>query len=377
MDEACEFVDEHIRPYAAGFDLEQGIPRTLIDLMANKGYLGACLPLEYGGLGLDAVNYGLLTEVFGKGCASVRSILTVHTSLVGETLMRWGTEEQKRKYLPVLACGEKLAAFALSEPEIGSDAAGIQTSYVERKDHYLLNGRKTWITMGGIADLFLVFASNEGRTTALLVEAASEGVSTALIKNMMAARASYIADVYFEDVVVPKENLVGREGTGFSYIVNTALDFGRYSIAWGGIAIAQEALEAMVAYARKRRQFGAGIHSFQLIQEMIGDAVAQIAAGRALCVNAGNMRTQQHSDAAIETTMAKYFTSRIANKIASDAVQIHGGNGFTPKYPVERLFREAKVLEIIEGTSQILQGVIAHHGLSRFKVQSRKLTVKS
>jgi hypothetical protein len=368
IEEAREFANREIRPYASEFETQEGIPRSLIDKMAARGYLGACLPRIYGGLELDPVYYGLFTEVIGKACASTRAMITVHSSLVGETILRWGTEEQKARYLPGMASGGLLASFALSEPETGTDARSVQTSYKEAGDCYILNGKKKWITLSNIADMFLVIASNEGQVSAFLVDRNSEGVETKPIRGLLASRAAHVAEIDFCNVRVPRENMLGKEGAGFAFIVNTALDFGRYSIAWGGLAIAQEALEEMVGYARRRKQFGKAIHHFQLIQGMIGDAVMKVASARALCMRAGQLRKDKDPDALMETTIAKYCSSKVANQVAMDAVQVHGGNGCHNGYAAERLFREAKVLEIIEGTSQVLQEVIAGYGLRKFYV---------
>jgi alkylation response protein AidB-like acyl-CoA dehydrogenase len=366
IEEVKDFALNEIRPYASEFEEKECIPRKLINEMAQRGYLAACFPKEFGGLGLDAVYYGLLTEEIGKACASTRSLLTVHTSLVGETILRWGTEEQKNNILPLMARGEKLAAFALTEPEVGTDAKSVRTNYKKNGNCYIINGKKKWITLSDIADLFLVIASDQGRITAFLIDRKSKGITTNPIKGLLANRATHIAEVTFENVLVPEENILGNEGNGFNYIVNSALDYGRYSVAWGGLGIAQAALEEMIFYSRNRKQFNQGLYSFQLIQKMIGDSVTKIHAARALCLNAGKLRKEKNSDAVIETTIAKYFTSTIANQIASDAVQVHGGNGCYNKYPVERLFRESKILEIIEGTSQIQQEIIASFGLRKY-----------
>ncbi|MBD3306791.1 acyl-CoA dehydrogenase [candidate division KSB3 bacterium] len=366
LDEARQFVEEHIRPFAADFEANEALPRTLIEQMAANGYLAASFPEEYGGLALDPVSYGLLTEEIGKGCSSARGLLTVHTSLVGETLLRWGTEEQKTTWLPRMARGEKLGAFALTEPEVGTDAKSVQTSYRREGETFFLNGKKKWISFGDIADVFIVIASNGGEVSAFLVERQFPGVSTAPIKGLLAGRAAHIAEIDLTDVAVPAENVVGKVGSGFTYVVTTALDHGRYSIAWAGIAIAQAALEAMVTYSRTRSQFGQKIYNFQLIKGIIGDAVTKVHAARTLCLKAGEMRKNGHEDAIIETTIAKYFSSKIAMQVATDAVQVHGGNGCSNQYPVERLFREAKVLEIIEGTSQIQQEIISRYGLRKY-----------
>ena len=369
VDEAREFADREIRPFAAEFEANEAVPRELINKMAQRGFLAASFPREWGGLGLDPVYYGLFTEEIGKACTSTRSLLTVHTSLVGETLLRWGTEAQKKKWLPAMARGEKLAAFALTEPEVGTDAKSVQTTYRREGNKYIINGTKKWITYGDIADFYLTVTTGEKGITVFIIErgmSGMKGVKTVPIKGLLASRAAYIAEISFDNVEVPAENIVGKEGSGFTYIVSTALDHGRYSIAWAGIAIAQEALEAMVTYSRKRSQFGKKIYNHQLIQGMLGDAVTKIHAGRALCLRAGELRKTNHNLAVTETTIAKYFTSKIAMEVTTDAVQVHGGNGCYNKYPVERLFREAKILEIIEGTSQVQQEIISSYGLRAY-----------
>lgn len=361
-----DFTATRIRPFATEFEVNERLPQELISNMAAKGFLGASFPEKYGGLGLDPVHYGLFTEEVGKGCCSVRGLITVHTSLVGGALLRWGSEQQKDKWLPAMASGEKIAAFALSEPEVGTDAQGVQTRYEKKAGRYILNGVKKWITVGDIADIFLVIATNGTDISAFIVEREFTGVSTKPIKGLLAGRASHVAEINLVNVQVPAENLVGKEGGGYTYIVNTALDHGRYSIAWAGVAIAQEAVDNMVKYSRSRSQFGKKLHQFSLIQALIGNAVTKVHAARALCLKAGELRAANHDDAMIETNIAKYFSSKIAMEVTIDAVQLHGGNGCCNEYPVERLFREAKILEIIEGTSQVQQEIIAKYALTRY-----------
>ncbi|TVX91669.1 acyl-CoA dehydrogenase family protein [Paenibacillus agilis] len=372
IQEVEQFVDEEIRPYVNQFEEQSGIPLELIRKMAAKGYLAAPLPYQYGGLGLDPVSYGQFTEVFGKACPATRSLITVHTSLVSETLLRFGTEAQKDKWLPKLASGEVIAAFGLSEPDVGSDAKSIKTVWREEAEHYVLDGVKKWITFGDIADVFVVIASNQGKSTAFIVERSFPGVTTKRIEGLMAGRATYLAEVHLDSVEVPKENVLGKVNFGFEYIVSTALDNGRYSIAWAGVGIAQEAVDAMVTYARNRIQFDQKLSDFQLIRGMIGDSVTQVHAARALCLRAGELRKARDSKATMETTMAKYFTSKVAVDITNNALQVHGANGFTNQYPVERLYREAKVLEIIEGSSQMQQEIISHYGLRQYYKRSKK-----
>lgn len=366
LNEVRRFASEEIRPRAKEFDENQALPRDIISKMADRKLLLASLPEEYGGLGLDPVYYGFVTEEIGKACCSTAGLITVQSSLVGETLLKWGSEEIKNKWLSSLASGETIGAFALSEPDIGSDASEVRTAYRSNRRGFVLTGQKKWISFGDIADIFLVLASCDSNKTVFLVERDFEGVKTSPIKGLLGRRASHVAEIEFNNVYVPEENVIGRPGAGFTYVVGTALDHGRYSIAWSGVAIAQEALEAMVTYSRKRKQFDKRICEFQLVQGMIGDAVTKTHAARALCIRAGELRQQGSSDAIVETTIAKYFTSKVAMEVAADAVQVHGGNGCVNCYPVERLFREAKVLEIIEGTSQIQQQMIARYGLRQY-----------
>jgi alkylation response protein AidB-like acyl-CoA dehydrogenase len=366
VDEARIFAEREIRPHAATFDQKERLSRGLITKMAEKGFLAASFPEKYGGLNLDPVFYGLFTEQIGKACCSTRSLITVHTSIVGETVLRWGSEEQKQTLLPRMAAGERIGAFALSESEVGSNAKGVQTTYSGSANSYIVNGNKKWISFGDMADFFIVIASNNGQISAFIVERGYEGVKTTPIRGMLGCRASHIAELEFRDVLVPFENVLGPVGSGFPFIVGTALDHGRYSIAWASLAVAQESMEAMIRYAKTRKQFGKHIYKFQLIQGIIGDAATRVHAARALCLKAGEMRKKGDPGALAETTIAKYFASKVAMDVARDAVQVHGGNGCCNQYPVERLFREAKILEIIEGTSQIQQELIAKYALRRY-----------
>lgn len=362
---AATFAAE-LAPRAAEFDRAENLPRDVIEEMADAGFLGAAVPTEWGGLGLDALAYGELTEVIGKACCSTRALLTVHTSLVGETLVERGSDRLKEKYLPDLASGRRIGCFALSEPTVGSDAASVTTAYTDKGDAFVLNGTKKWISFAGIADVFLVFAADNGVVSAFLVDRETPGVEIHPMSGLLGNRATHMAQIEFTDVEVPAENLVGGIGVGFTFVANTALFFGRYSIAWAGVAIAQAALEQMCAYATRREQFGVKIGAHQLVQKMVADAVTNVGAARALCRHAGRLRVDRSANAVMETNVAKYFTSTMAQQVTSDAVQVLGGNGCWTGYPVERLFREAKILEIIEGTSQLQQQMIADFGYRSF-----------
>jgi len=365
--EAEWFAAEQIEPRAREFDEHGVLADDLIQDMAVRGYLTANFPMEYGGLGLDPVHYGLFQQGIGKADCATRTLITVHSALCGESLLRWGTKEQKQLWLPRMAKGETLAAFALSEPNVGTDAKSVETSYRKIGNTYILNGKKKWISFGDKANLFVVIAGNDQRQmSAFLVPREFPGVTTTPMKGMLAGRATHIAMIEFDNVEVPAVNLVGKEGSGFTSVVSTALDHGRYSIAWAGVSIAQEALNQMVTYARERKQFGKRLAEFQLIKGLIADATTETHAARALCLKAGEMRKNKAQDAVMQTTMAKYFASKVAMKVATDCVQVHGGNGCISDFPAERLFREAKLLEIIEGTSQIQQEMISGYALRKY-----------
>jgi alkylation response protein AidB-like acyl-CoA dehydrogenase len=355
-----------LAPRATEFDRTERLPREVIEQLADSGFLGATVPVEWGGLGLTPLEYGELTEVIGKACASTRALLTVHTSLVAETLAERTSRRIKEKYLPDLASGRRIACFALSETNAGSDAASMSTSYLKKGDTFVLDGHKKWISFAGIADVFLVFATDNGVASAFLVDRDMPGVEIRPMSGMLGNRATHMAEVVLSAVEVPAENLVSGIGGGFAFVADSALSRGRYSIAWAGVAIAQAALEEMCAYAVRREQFGSRISSFQLIQKMIADAVTEVSAARELCRKAGRLRAERSPEATAATNIAKYFSSTVAGRVTSDAVQVLGGNGCWNGYPVERLFREAKILEIIEGTSQVQQTMIAEFGLTTF-----------
>lgn len=369
MAQAALFADVELRPYAKEFELKEALPRTLIEEMARRGYLAPSLPVEYGGLGLNPLQYGQFVELFGKACNSVRELITVHNSLVGETLLRFGSKVQKEQWLARIGHGDLIAAFALSEPNVGTDAQRVETTYCLRDGHYVLNGTKKWISFAGIADVFLLIAAQDNVVSAFLVERESPGLSITPMNGLLASKASHIAEIHLHDVAVPKEQVVGPIGGGFTYVTSYALDQGRYSVAWGGVALAQAALEAMIAYAHRRSQFGKTLGEFDLIRAAIGDAAARIHGVRALCQHAGMLRMKKDFHALMETTMAKYLAAQVAMAVTTQAVQLHGGNGFSNDYPVERYFREAKLLEIIEGTTQILSLVIGQQALATYSIK--------
>lgn len=353
-----QFVKNEVYPYASQFDKDEKISEDLIRKMAGNGYLGAVLPEKYNGRDMDAIIIGILNEEIGAACSSTRSLLTVH-GMVELAILKWGSEEQREYWLPKLASGELIGAFSLTEPDVGSDAKNIQTTAVLTEDNYLLNGVKKWTTFGQIADVFLVFAQYEGKPTAFLVDRQSSGIDIKPIKGLLGIRASMSAEIHFENCIVPKENLLGMPGTGLSHVALHSLDYGRYTIACGSVGIGRACLEESIKYSRKRKQFGSSLRQFQLIQKMISEMAVNVKAARLLCYNAGYLKSIGDPDSIMETWNAKYFASCMLGKITGDAVQIHGANGCSTEYNVERYFRDAKIMEIIEGTTQMHELLIA------------------
>lgn len=353
-----EFVDKEVLPYAGKNDREERLAPEIIEKLRDKGYLGSMLPKKYGGMGLDWITIGILNEEMGRGCSSVRSLLTVH-GMAALAIDRWGSDEQKNELLPQMAAGKIIGAFALTEPEVGSDAKNVQSTAVLSNDSYVLNGHKKWTTMGQIADIFLVIAQCEGKSTAFLVESNSPGFTRIPITGLIGARASMIAELHLDNCKIPKENILGRIGTGLSHVALNCLDYGRYTIACGCVGLGKACLEQSVHYARQRKQFGSALRENQLIQKMITEMTVNIKAARLLCYYAGYLKDVLDPDSIMETWAAKYFASVMVNKVANDAVQIHGANGCCRDYPVERYFRDARINEIIEGTTQMHEMLIA------------------
>lgn len=369
-----DFVEREIIPDANRCDREQNTPIQLIQKLAQREYLGAVIPKAQGGSNMDAIAFGLLNEEIGRGCSSLRSLLTVH-SMVARAICKWGSKHQKEYWLPKLATGEAIAAFALSEPNVGSDAKSVETTATISGDSYVLNGQKKWITYGQIADIFLVFAQCENQPSAFLVEKDSPGLSIKPISGMLGVRASMLAELHLDNCRIPQENLVGRLGFGFSYVASSALDYGRYSVAWGCVGVAQACLEACLRYTSQRKQFGVYLKEHQLIRQMIAEMIVNIKAARLLCYQAGYLKEIGDPRAFTETSIAKYFAAKILTNVANDAVQIHGANGCSSEYPVERYLRDAKIMEIIEGSTQIQQISIADYGYQEYILQPETLTL--
>lgn len=357
-------IDLALEEFDQDIEINNNFPDEIFRKLGEYGILGGPLPKEYGGLGLDDIEYGLLIEYITTFSCAIRTLLTVHTSLVGQTLLRFGTSKQKEKWLPMICSGEILAAFALNEPNSGSDAKSLKTSYTFDGEYYYLSGTKKWISFGDKCNLYLLAAINGQTISCFLVEK-DESVISNEIDNSVVGKGTHIGLVEFQNTKVHKDNLILKEGLGFSHVVNTALDYGRYCVAWGGVGIACEALRKMVHYSRKTKRFGATLINNQLIRGMISDAFTDYSVSKSACLKAGNLRKNGDLDAVMETNIAKYFSSKMANDVCSTAMQIYGANGFLEENKISTLFMEAKVLEIIEGSSQIQQELIFQYGFER------------
>jgi len=351
-----------VAPFAGAWDRAARTPREVVGKMAAEGFLGAVVPAVFGGAGMDAVTFGVLNEELGRGCSSIRSLVTVH-SMVCHAVARWGSPAQKETWLPRLARGERIGAFGLSEPGAGSDAGAIETTAEPDGNGYLLRGVKKWTTYGQVADVLLCFAKAEGKPLALLVELGAPGVTVAPL-GVHGTRASMVAEIAFDGVRVPGENRLGGVGFGLG-VALSALELGRYSVACGCVGIIRTCLDASAAYAATRVQGGSVIGEHQLVQRMLADMATDWRAARLLCRHAGRLRDAGDPDAGREAFHAKYFASTAATRAALAAVQIHGANGLTDDYPVERLLRDSRVMEIIEGSTQIQQVTLGRWEVER------------
>jgi len=352
------FVDSEIVPHAGRYDTEGFLPEALFQALAQARYFVATLPCAAGGSGMDMMTYGLLTEEIGRGCGSTRNLIAVQ-GMVAHAILKWGTAAQKATWVPKIGHGEAVAAFALTEPDNGSDAGNAATTATLVGNEYILNGCKKWISFGQRADIFLIFAKHEGQMGAFLVERGTPGFSTIAIDGMYGLRASMLGELHFQECRIPQENLVGKIGFGLDFVATTSLDYGRYSTAWGCVGIAQGSLDASQRYTHERTQFGIPLNNHQLVKQMLTNMIANTEAARLLCQKAGYLRDKKSPDAIRSTMIAKYFASTTATTIANDAVQLHGAHGVGPDSPVQRYLRDAKIQEIIEGSSQIQQIKIA------------------
>jgi butyryl-CoA dehydrogenase len=358
---AREFADREIFPRAKENARNEHFDLELVAMLAEQGYLGAIVPREYGGAGLDHVTYGLLVEEIGRGDSAMRTVVSVQTSLVAATILAWGTDEQKSAYLPRLCSGEWLGCFGLTEPEAGSDAASQRTRATKVDGGWEINGAKMWISLANHARVALIFAQTDPDLrhrglACFLVDTSRPGFTTQPIHHKMGLHGSDTGSIALDGVLVADEALLGTVGDGFK-IAMTALDSGRYSVAAGCVGICQGCLEHSVAYAKEREQFGRPIASFQLVQAMLAEMRVRTDAARLLVWRAGALRDQGRP-CTTETSIAKLYATEAAQWCANEAIQVHGGAGYVDDHPVERWFRDVRVTTLYEGTSQIQKLII-------------------
>ncbi len=359
---AREFTDGEIMPVAGANSENHFFDRDLVAKIAAQGFLGAIVPREYGGAGLDYATYAIICEEIGRGCSAMRTVVSVQTSLVCSTILKWGTEEQKQRYLPLLCSGEWLGCFGLTEPGSGSAAADQKTRAVRQDDgSWLINGAKMWISLGNNASLALIFAQTDPSLghrglACFLIETDQPGFMPSQITAKMGLWASDTAEIALDDVTASADSMLGEVGDGFK-VAMSALDSGRYSVAAGCVGLARAALEESISYANERTQFDRPIAGFQLVQAMIADMVVKTEAARLLVYKAGSVK-DAGKPSTLETSIAKYFATEAAVWCSDKAIQVHGGAGYSREHPVERYYRDARVTTIYEGTSQIQQLII-------------------
>jgi len=350
------FVDREIIPFIKEWDEKGHFEVNILKRLSELELMGVCIPEQYGGVGMDYNTLAIVCEELERGDTAFRTAVSVHTGLNSMTLLQWGTEEQKKKYLVPQARGKKIGAFGLTEPNAGSDVVAMATTAVKDGDSYILNGSKTWISLCDVADHFLIFAKTNHDLkhhgiSCFIVERTFEGVSTKAIKGKMGIRAGNTGEVFLDDVRVPAENLLGFEGEGFK-IAMSALDNGRFTVAAGACGLIQASLEASVKYCHERKTFGKEIGKHQLVQQMIAKMSSNLEISRLLVYKAGWLKNSGKRNTR-ETSLAKWISCNAANEAANDAVQIHGAYGFSNEFPVERYLRNSKAPVIYEGTREV------------------------
>jgi len=361
---AQQLVEQQILPAAGEIDRQGRMPPDLLDALRAGGWLGAALPAAFGGGGMDSLAHGVVTEEIGRACSSVRSLLTAH-NMAAQALARFGTAEQKVRWLPDICSGKKIIAFALTEPEAGSAGGSISTEALDSGTHYRVTGTKVWITAGLMADIYLVFARDGDKHVALVIEREQQGLAAEPTTEVLGVRGAALARLCLRSVEVPVSQRLGPVGAGIAFVANAALDHGRFSIAWGAVGVIQACLDACLSYAARRKQAGHALSEFQLIRKLLTEMLLAHTTARALCCRSACLRIQGDARAVMETTLAKYHAAEAAVRVATDAVRLHGANGYSIDYPVERYLRDATVLEIIEGTREIHQAGLASYALQR------------
>jgi glutaryl-CoA dehydrogenase (non-decarboxylating) len=360
------FAEAEILPHIRDWDEQGAFPREMFDRMAELGFLGAPVPERYGGGGMDYIAFALLCEELERADTAFRVVQSVHVGLNSLALLQWGTDEQRQRWLTPQAKGEKLATFGLTEPGVGTDAANLQTTARRDGDGYRLNGQKIWISLADLADHFLVFATVDRSKgwrgiTAFVLERGMKGLSTGTLHGKLGIRAGNTGLINLDDVAVPEENRIGEEGEGF-LVAMSAIDQGRYTVAAGAVGLAQACLDASLKYAHERQTFGDEIGKHQLVKQMLANMTKGIEAGRLLVWRAGWLKNNGRRNTR-ETSLAKWHATDHAVQSALDAIQIHGANGYSNEFPVERYLRNSKAAVIYEGTSQLHTLIQADYAL--------------
>ena len=363
---ARAFAEAEILPHIRDWDARGEVHREVFARMGEQGFLGAPIPERYGGAGMDYISFAILCEELERADTAFRVVQSVHVGLNSLALLQWGSEDQRQRYLVPQARGEKLATFGLTEPGVGTDAGALQTTARRRRDRYVLNGQKIWISLADVADHFLLFATldrSKGHRaiTAFIAERAFPGLSTSTLHGKLGIRAGNTGVINLDDCEVPVENRVGEEGEGF-LVAMSAIDQGRYTVAAGAVGLAQACLDASLAYARQRQTFGEEIGRHQLVKQMLANMARGTETGRLLVWRAGWLKNHGRRNTR-ETSLAKWHATEHAVQAALDAIQIHGANGYSNEFPVERYLRNAKAAVIYEGTSQLHTLIQADYAL--------------
>ena len=366
-----DFAENEVKPLAQEVDEEERFPRETVEKMARYGFMGIPVPKEYGGQGCDTLTYAMCVEELSKVCGTTGVIVSAHTSLCIDPIMTFGTEDQKKKYIPDLAAGKKIGAFGLTEPGAGTDAQGQQTKAVLDGDEWVLNGSKCFITNGKEADVYVIFAvtgkvEKRGKMmkeiSAFIVEKGTPGFTFGVKEKKMGIRGSSTYELIFTDCRIPKENLLGAQGKGFNIAMHT-LDGGRIGIASQALGLAEGALETTIAYVKERKQFGKAIGNFQNTQFQLADMATKVEAAKLLVYKAAKKKDEYRANPKVsysfEAAQAKLYAAEVAMEVTTKAVQLHGGYGYIREYDVERMMRDAKITEIYEGTSEVQRMVIS------------------
>ena len=354
-----DYVERNVIPYAERFDETQQIPREYFEKLGKDGFLGATVDAAYGGSQLDDITLGIMHEEFGRGYGSVENVLTVY-GMVCCPLCKLGTKAQKEKYLPKVVSGEWIPAIGITEPNVGSDIKAIETTLIEQNDYYILNGKKRYITLAQIADFYIIIAKLGKYPTACIIDRNTKGLSITPILGLLGLRANMLAEIKFDNCIIPKENILGKPKEGIRYVAGFALNEGRFTTACGALGIAQGCLEFSMKHAKTRIQFNMPLIKHELVQKMLTDMITSIEATRAVCQKAARLRQDGEPYAVQQTLIAKYLASKTAVQAGNYTVSIHGASGCTENSAVQRGYRDAKIMELIEGSSQIYEEIIPY-----------------